>query len=512
MVFRRPFTQPVLYKAVPKSDEIVSQLSISACRDEFEPVTFSIYPLRDLRSLKIRVADLAGPNGATIPASAIDVRKVMWQSDWENPKTFEAKEHLLRTFDSLDLARGRTQRLWLTVKVPQDASSGDYKGTVSLTCDSVTTKLPLTLRVLPFELSPADGMAYFMYYPGVAGESFSNPEFFSKTIKDMRDHGMTSFTIYNWVKVKDPKTGQFTIDVDNHVADNYGVTYAKMMEILREEGLGVDVPIMDVFSMFYGPELIVQLYKICQSRNWPDVLFYINDEIEYPERIAAAREVLEGIKKLAPDIRTTTAMGPKGAAALGHMYDVWIGGTTPELIKKCLSMGKSPWTYSCRDVCEVSPAFERAFFGKFAWKKGLKGLGLWSYAEDDVFVDRFGRSHGYEGLAFTPEWKIRYGHVYFEKGEIIPAVTWEGVREGIDDYRYMLTLKKLAEAAANDDNPTVRSAGQAGLKLLSEITDPTPDLSFDKKYGRAWRQMGDMDGERARVVQAILNIQKSMKG
>lgn len=509
VLFRRPYTHPVLYKAVPRADEVIQSVDLAACRGEFEPVTFSIYPLRNLRSLSVLASALAGPDGASIPASAIDVRKVMWQSDWTDPRRFEAKEHLLRRFDSLDLAQSRTQRLWMTLKVPDSAPAGDYHGTITVSSDGVETHLALKVRVLPFELSAADGMGYFMYYPGVTHPMFSTPEFFAKTVKDMRDHGMTTFSIYNSVQVKDAQTGQLQADVDQRVGAAYGVTYAQMMELLREGGLGIDIPLLDVSAMNYDPKIIVELDEIARSRGWPPILFYINDEIEYASRIAAARKVLEAIKKLSPDIKTTTALGPKGAAALGHLYDVWIGCSTPEMIEKCLSMGQHPWTYSCRKVPDVSPAFERAFFGRFPWKIGLKGVSLWSYTENNTFYDRFGRQHDYKDFTFSPESKLNYGHVYYEDDQIIPAVTWEAVREGIDDYRYMLTLEKTAMAALKSDN--THSTGQAALKLLDEIADRTPLLNDDVKYGRAWKQLGDMDAERDRVIKAILAILKATK-
>jgi len=512
LVFQRPYIQSVLYKAVPRQGETVSALSMTACPGEFEPVTFSLYPVRDVPSLRVTVSDLDGPGRAAIPASAIDVRRVVWQSIWKNPRSFEAREHLLRRLDRMRLAKGRSQRFWLTVSVPAAAPAGDYRGTVSLTSDGLVTRVPLHVRVLPFELSPPDGMGYFMYYPGVKRKEFSNAEFFAKTLKDMRDHGMTTFSIYNWIKVEDPQTGKAQLDVDDRVAENYGVTYSRMIDMLREAGLGAKVPLFDVYSMHYPPKLIVELDQIFKERSWPEILFYICDEIEYPGRIARARRILEGIKKLSPGIKTTTALGPKGAAALGHMYDVWIGCSRPEMIEKCLSMGKRPWTYSCRAVYEVCSAYERYFFGQYAWKLGLKGVGLWSYAEDDSFYDRFGREHGYgDEFVFTPEWKHRYGHVYFEQGEVIPTVTWEGVREGIDDFRYMLTLRKAAQQALVSEDPATRAAGEAGVKLLGEIRDRTgltPALNdrSGSKYLRDSQYVGDLDAERERAIGAVIKI------
>lgn len=530
IVFSRPYTDPVLHRAVPRADEITSALSLSACRGEFEPIAFSLYPLRSTQGLQVSVGDLVTSGGRRIPASSVDVRKVMRQSIWKNPKTFEAREHLLRRFNTLDLVEGRTRRLWLTVKVPDEATAGEYRGTIVLSAGTVATQLPLTVRVLPFELSGPDGMGYFMYHPGVAlmrgrlgtHKSVSNSVFFRKTLQDMRDHGMTTFTVYNsWNWVKDPKTGKPKLDVDSAYTGRasyvqYGVSYSRMIDMLRQAGLGTTAPLLEV-SMGAGAEQIVEMYKIYQERGWPEVAFYIGDEIDFPDRIAKARKVLVGLKKAAPHIKTATALGEVGSEALGDMYDLWIGPRSTEMIEICRSKGKQPWTYSCRQIHEVGCAYERYLFGRFAWKQGLRGVGLWCYVDNNTMFDRFGRGQAWrESDVFSPEWKHLHGHVWFENGEIIPVVTWEAVREGIDDYRYMLTLKKAAQAAISSGNAAAGKAGQAGLKLLKDIsdrTDPTPAMneSSGSKYLRDSKYFGDPDAEQARVIEATLDILNKTK-
>ena len=348
---------------------------------------------------------------------------------------------------------------------------------------------------------------------GIPCKTVANPHFFARIAQDMRDHGMTTITIFNDAKVRDPKTGRFTLDVDNAVADNLGVSYAQMIDILRRAGLGTVAPLVECGAMYparpnsYDADLILQLDSIYKARNWPTVLHHVDDEIEYPERITRARKILERIKSVSPDTVTGTSIGFLGAEALGHLYNVWIGCSSTEMIQRCRSLGKKPWTYSCRQVHDVCPAFERTFFGRYAWKMGLKGISLWRYCDDMTFYDRFGRRHGYtEGFCFPSDWRHMYGHVCFEGGEVVPSVTWESVREGIDDYRYMLTLKKAAEAAGSSRSSAARAAGGAGLKLLDEIADRTLIIADDVKYGRAWSQLGDMDQDRADVIHAILKI------
>ena len=511
VIYRRPYTQPMTHRSVPRADERLNQLGLKACRGEFEPITFALYPLRDVEEVAVSVSDLKGPKGGTIPSSAVKVGKVTFQSLWKNSKLFETWEHLVRTFDRLQLVSGNSRRLWLTVEVPKDATTGLYRGKVSISTGQMTAYVPLEVEVLPFELSAPDGMGYFMYYygPQQLNKAFGTAEYLKTSVKDMRDHGMTTYTIYHGAQVTDAETGKPRIDVDKYIPWNVNVTYAQLIDILRAGGLGLSAPLIDVYTWYYKPEITLALYRVYRSRGWPEVLCYIGDEIDSPERIAPARKIVEGIKKIAPGIKTTTTLGRSGVKALGHLYDVWINCNTPEMVKKCLGMGKQPWTYSCRQIHEVTPAFERYFFGQHAWNLGLRGVGLWCYAENNMFKDRFGFVHAYTpDLEFRSDWKHLHGHVVFENGRPIPTVTWEAVREGIDDYRYMLTLRKASEAVVKGNSPKAREAGRAGLEMLKRIkADANWELGAnDKKYGRAWELLPDMGTTRRQVIAAILKI------
>ena len=519
ITFQRPYVQPVIYKAVPKAEEVVKELSLTACRGEFEPTTFSIYPLRNIKAMSIKVSDLAGPDGATIAASAFEVRRVQTHRNWHDPGSYESQALFVRKFETLDIGQGSSQRFLLTVHVPEDTPAGDYSGKVTLASAGVPTELPLTVRVLPFELSEPDGMMYFMFDPGRYHEDYDNAEFFRKTVQDQLDHGMTSWTIYNWSQVKDKETGKFKIDVDEHIGDNYGLTYAHMMDIFREMGMGKDVPMFDLYSASYKISSILELADIYEKRGWGSPLFYVGDELSTDDRIEPARKKLKKIKAAAPHLKTTTALGTRGLLELGDLYDVWSASSVPAL-ERAKKLGKMCWTYSCRPLHETSPAFVRSFFGQYPWRRGLKGIGLWDYqGYGCVFYDRFGRKYkANDGERFRPEYKYTHGYVFFEDGEIIPTLYWEAVREGIDDYRYMLTLKKLATEVYWDEerwgkNRAGFTAAMDGFALLDRIyasIDPGI-VGNDQKYSLDWKAMGDMDGNRAKVVDAILKIHNLSK-
>ena len=513
IAYARSWQQPVLYRSVPRPEERLQQLSARLSPGEFEPVVFSLYSLRDVDALPVRVSDLRGPEGQTLAGSSVRVGRVTHQSVWQNPTTFEAVEHLVRPCDSVDLVAGQSQRMWLTVHAGEEVLPGTYAGVVSVG----SLEVPLAVEVLPIKLAALEDMGYFMYQPDLRWELIPDRALWERMARDLADHGMTTMTLYYQASRMDEATGKKVLaDLDTHIGSNWTIPYAALIDIYGRAGLGRHQPLIDVLSQYdvaHDPNLVVALHREYQKRGWPKIAFYVNDEIEYESRIAAARRTLDILEEAAPDLMTTTALGPKGAEALGEKYDVWIGCSTPEMIDFCNSLGKKPWTYSCRAVHEIGPAFERFFFGRFPWKIGLKGVGLWSYIEDDqVFYDRFGNSFGYsDGFSFRPEWKHGYGFAVVEDGEIIPNIAWEGVREGIDDLRYFRTLETAAGEAMASDAPAAQAAGKAGLALIDQIRaaiDAGLGLE-EKKYGRDWQAFGDMAGDREKVIEAILAIRSA---
>jgi hypothetical protein len=83
-----------------------------------------------------------------------------------------------------------------------------------------------------------------------------------------------------------------------------------------------------------------------------------------------------------------------------------------------------------------NPLVDRFCYGFWPMKAGLKGVSNW------VYTWRF-------------ETKVPDGNTYVfpEKDGPVPTTCWEAVREGIDDQRYLLTFRRLAEEAAKSGDP-----------------------------------------------------------
>ena len=81
---------PYLPDAFPKGGVETNLVSLAAARGEIETVSFSVRPERAMRKVDFVPSDLAGPDGAAIPASAADFALVKvwfraggrWTTSW----------------------------------------------------------------------------------------------------------------------------------------------------------------------------------------------------------------------------------------------------------------------------------------------------------------------------------------------------------------------------------------------------------------------------------------------
>ena len=190
-------------------------LSVSACRGEFEPVSFVVVGSGDISSLELRATALKS-NTNVLPADVLDTKIVkcwyqsaarpLWDAEYTKAEgkvlvpelllndnglvavDLNRRTNAIKVIDPVtavasrmditapneqfrrvhwsqikdapvlrpvDIPAGQCQQFWITVRVPDDASPATYLGTITLSADDApAVTLPLRLVVHPFELSP----------------------------------------------------------------------------------------------------------------------------------------------------------------------------------------------------------------------------------------------------------------------------------------------------------------------------------------------------------------------
>lgn len=493
VVFSRHWMDRVSSAAKPGAGERTESLSLRLTPGEYGPLTVAVYALNDLQDLQVTPAGpLSGPGGYAISPEHVDVRAASMSRISFSSTQWEEYPLFLPPAKPAELKSDATRLFWITVRTPEDAPAGVYRGAVRVNAgNAAEQQIPLSVEVLPFRLLVPP--VSFAMYPGGDGDKHQLRRYY----EDLKAHGMTGAMHFGYIGTRtvplDPDSGHF-----NQVLDNQPWSWQEQMETLVDVGLpAAGFPVVTFNMKNFPPQggQSYSLFKQHRRSGWPELRHYVQDEIG-GAKIPSAKWLLGFYTH--PDIRkvsTTTVW------ELGRLYDEWIAyystvaDPESEVLKRARRWGRDVGVYECVRGGN-NPVFDRYFAGLYTWKTGIKSNWIWIYIWGE---SKFALS--------SPDGPV-------------PTVGWEGRREGIDDYRYLHTLDVMARKAAVSDgfgpeNALVREsfalldsigkridAEGAFRERLTNMSahfhyshDPQPDM-----------RSGDYDRMRAQVSDQILKL------
>ena len=498
VLYRRASSDQIFRRSAPQLDERVTELATSISLGESRHVQFAVYALKDLGQVSVSLAGpLAGPKGVTLPAEAVVIRPVrigFWRNYWdpwfqEAPKLIDAPDTAAEAVGS------ENQQFWVTVRVPESALPGTYRAKLTVgTAEGGVAELALNVEVLPFKL--ADGMWWGVYY--YAGFHANTPRDFA----DMKAHGVNAMLICP-VGNREPVLER----QGDKVVASFPVTDKAMAELKRQ---GFREPIAyfprmlscRILRMFgrvdgekikdwryYGQgsvsykaedfpddlkpvlaDVFQQMVRHAREANWPEILWYLVDE---PSASTGHQTELEWAKleyplfrKACPDERTLcTAYSQNVIDQIGEVdvrvCDLW--RIDESYLASARAHNAQAWPI--RWLCQYNTyLFPRQFAGLSLEKLGVSGYTEWTYYGAPVYdpYDQLRSRHGCN-YAFANE-----------EGQLLTTLTWEATQEGIDDGRYVATLRKLIHKAAATDEAATRALGESAAKALEAILAEVP--------------------------------------
>jgi hypothetical protein len=437
---------------------------------------------------------------------------------------------LLEHFQSLDLVQGQNARFWITVRVPDDAPAGIYRGRITFECSGGRAELPLTLRILPFRLREDPGKLFGIYYRHpydqmARADDEVSREYFRRRAElehaDMVAHGTRNVVLSCGSSAADAR-GNFHFQWDLlgekiALGQRYGFRGPLVMHISTEalyakyvkERYGSHLRGVQDPPEEFGRELTA-LVKAIESerrrRGWPEFLYYPVDE---PSTDQAAvnfmKEVLVACQ--AAGVRTYVTADPTHDQfdPLRPYVDVWC--TQPfapdrETIQADVqARGVEYWCYPNHvngenDHTPVAGA--RMTYGFGFWRSGFLALIPWIYSSstgdpfnylDGASMDFFNR-HEPDG---TP----------------IPVALWEAYREGFDDHRYLYTLEQTIAAARQRREVVCQAAAERAERELQTVADAIR-VQTKYKYDGLWSP-SEFDVYRWLIAQQILAVQQTLE-
>jgi len=478
VLFAPNYLRRVFPNSVALEHERTESVSVEASPGEYEPLSVAVCALDDLAQCRVRVTELAGPDGARIGGDCVDVRTVRHlrqipgQKGSQYAKQYMMVPELLEPSATADVKAQTTKQWWLTVRVPRDATPGEYAGEILVdSAKGPPRRLGLRMSVLPVRLELPEDHQFGIYWAALrADEDPVSEERILAELRDMREHGMNSVALSAPASMARGDGAAYEFDL---------ATVSRMLELLKQEGLSHPIPwsygFAPVGTDFGSDEHLRQVKAFVEharrefaARSLPEILWYPRDEAWSDPRKEEARVLYEAIKQV-PDAQTYGTVRRDTAEYLDPWLDVRChtvslsgGFDDRELQAASQAAGDRFWWYT--NSCREYPDVVRFKAGFFFWKTGATGQFYWAYyyPKGDPYDDL-------DGI----DWCVSYP----AGDRRTPTIEGEALREGIDDFRYVCTLERaVAKARATGAADAARVAEEAG-RLLDELRgDVVSDL------------------------------------
>lgn len=403
------------------------------------------FQAKTVKIKSITATDLKGPDGSVIPASAFEISRVgyiktvqpqypvMNVGDWPDP---------LLPMASFEVANPHCRPIWVDIRVPRDAKPGNYEGSIRVEGPhSVSVRVNLT--VWPFTL-PAKRS--YMTMGWSLNAWFLKGDFDSITGKlgVLLDHGLAPWHVC----VKSAK------DLDKH---------DRLFRWLRDRGVKYQAMTTTKPDAKYVEHL--------GKRGWLKHFICIPGDEPHERDYATYRKRADAIRKQFPGL--TVAMTEDPYPGNVGMFDLWIVEPSvqrDEYVRAAQKRGDRVWWYMCQlpihatypgpiwaspGVVGDRPAVEHRIAYWLAWKYGIEGVGFWAISHWPKGWEKWPA----EPWPVNPLSKYPYsgqhnanGFLCYPLGDrVLPSLRLKVLRDGMDDYEYLLLLKSLV-----GDRPSAR--------------------------------------------------------
>lgn len=531
-VWHRHWATPIYPWTDPTQEEMNPTLRIFTSPGEYEPITFTVRPLRDIQQATVKVNAL-GP----VPASAIEVHKVRFvkvrRNYSDNSGIYRIVPDILDQWHGGTLSADENATFWLTVKVPEGAKPGLYHGTIKFTADGKSADLPVLLRILDVKLQDDPQHTYGMYYDSVLGHAQGAPDevsrqhWITKTEQEFADmvaHGTRNITLGIWSQAKNEK-GEFGYLTES--LDRLGELLILTEKYHFQPPYVLHLSIEDIYQKYTGDvprnhlagakmppdaffDEVTDLVRTVEAervkRSWPTFVYQPFDEPgSEPEVVAFMTRLFQATR--AAGVRTYTTAAPEkpGYQPFKPYVDVWCTQTfLPDhdtVIADNKARGVEYWCYP-NDISgendHTPVAGARMTYGFGFWRSGFVRLIPWIYTftAADPLNSIDGRMSDFM-VRPAPD------------GSPIPTTLWESYREGYDDLRYLYTLQQLVAKAKASSSPAAPQAAVNAQVVLDAVWKAIP-VQPQYQYESYWSPE-EMDVQRWLVAEQAEKLTRLLR-
>ena len=532
-VYTRPWVEPVWPEHFPRQHELDAPVRAFASQSEYEPLTFTLYPLANFSNVSVRVyGDLVCTTGvkrARFDSANIDLRFVRYMNVRPNYSAFNTyyrAPDVLMPWQDQPLRKGENLRVWLTAHVGLGQPAGLYEGKALVKADDLSLWVPVSLRVLPITLQKDQSLVYGQYYHHPLSNIDRAPDNFSRAWwqhkaeaehADMREHGMNTVVlglngywkenrwVYDFNKLQRDIDLYHSVGFDKPIVCSFPCEslYHKYMKASMGSHLGQLKMPPDAFF----DELTAMVQAIeneARRRQWPELLYYPVDEPSTsPDSVAFMTRVMAAIKRV-QKVRTYITADPEQEqfSPLRPFIDIWccqpFSLGREAVLADMKARGVEYWCYPNHISGEndhTPTVGARMTYGFGFWQSGYRCLVPWIYQYDCGDPWNYLDSTAQDFFNRTAD-----------DGSPIPVTLWEADREGIDDHRYLFTLENTIARAEEAGHKEAAAKARAVIAQLNAAITVQPKYKTECLWTAetfdAWRWA---IAEQILALQAILD-------
>jgi len=391
------------------------------------------------------------------------------------------------TMQPFSLESGKNQQVWLTVNTSKNTPPGKYVGSIKVQSDNgLSASIAINVTVPNFDL-PASKLEYGIYYHGrldatrvpTVSSEFKTPEQLKLELRDIAFHGIKIPVIYQ----------------DHNQID----LFLKYLQIMSDASFSTK----DLYLVYLntsGVETSAQLSNLktqilrVKSSSIPfgveNIYVYGEDEAK-GSKLIAQKPAWEMIHKMG---QKTYVAGYAGTfEATGDLLDILVFAESPMKAEaaKYHSKGRKIFSYANPQSGVENPYLYRKNYGLLLWAAEFDGAMLYAYQHFmgegwDDFDHAAYRDHNF---------------TYPTSNGFVGTTEWEGVREAINDVRFVNLLEsRIKNTISNNLTAKTVTANQAEA-YLNNIKDT---LNRTNHYGEYSQYINiDLDEVRRNITRYI---------
>lgn len=451
LLFARDHLDQVYPDTVPATEEETTHIDAAGTPGETVPLTFDLFALEELKAVRVDVEPFEGPRLLEIPAEDIAVNVVQYsrrmlaqqqKGDWQ----YMVVPWYLVGFETVDVDRYMSRRFWINLHLSSDTVPGEYTSIVRITtAANREVVLKAKLDVFPFRLAKPDrcefGAVYFVqpFDPG------NEP------------YGLATRTLNS-----------------RQLPDGASRRIQTLFEKLHRQEIAASLAALQNcgFDTVYIGDWLKDMAKANEQLDEPLHLL----DATTVQRSAKARFASEGKKDRI--VYVDKENGKAYLAALNTANDEIIASLRAENLKVYLGL-PATWIPIIED-----PGVARFLMGVYLWRTGVDGVVVGPVRSS--WGDPYNPFDGYGGEP---------GSLLMPSSRAWPnpntSCILEEMHEGINDYRYLITLERHIRAAEGRQEAKLAADFLAQLRKevsgdLSDVVEPTGAATWRIKPQTPW--------------------------